>query len=56
MPRPEAVIQGFVKLQQLIAEGKANGAQKYLDNLEWYKENQRKIAPKWIAKAPDYNW
>ena len=56
MPRPEAVIQGFVKLQQLIAEGKANGAQKYLDNLAEYKANQAKIAPKWIAKAPDYNW
>ncbi len=56
MPRPEAVIQGFVKLQELIMEGKANGAQKYKDNLEWYKANQKKIAPKWIARAPEYNW
>jgi NADH-quinone oxidoreductase subunit B len=56
MPRPEAVIQGFVKLQELIVEGKANGAQKYKDNLAWYKENQKKIAPKWIARAPEYNW
>jgi NADH-quinone oxidoreductase subunit B len=56
MPRPEAVIQGFVKLQNLIVEGKANGAAKYKENIEWYKANQRKIAPKWIARAPEYNW
>ena len=56
MPRPEAVIAGLAKLQQIIREGKANGAEKYLENLDWYKANQRKIAPKWIAKAPDLNW
>ena len=56
MPRPEAVIQGFVKLQKLISEGKANGATKYKENLEWYKANQKKIAPKWFERAPEYNW
>jgi NADH-quinone oxidoreductase subunit B len=54
MPRPEAVISGFIKLQQLIAEGKAEGAEKYLKNLEWYRENQNKVIPNW--NMPDYNW
>ena len=45
MPRPEAVIQGFIKLQELIKEGKANGAKHYKENFEWYRENQRKLAP-----------
>ena len=54
MPRPEAVLAGFGKLQKLIAEGKANGAAKYKENLEWYKENQKKIITNWVM--PDYNW
>jgi len=54
MPRPEAVLAGLSKLQHIIREGKANGAEKYLNNLEWYKANQRKIAPNWVG--PEYNW
>jgi NADH-quinone oxidoreductase subunit B len=54
MPRPEAVISGFIKLQELIAAGKADGARKYKENLEWYRENQRKVIKNW--KMPDYNW
>lgn len=54
MPRPEAVIEGFIKLQNLIAEGKANGAEKYMENLEWYRENQKKIIHNW--QMPDFNW
>lgn len=54
MPRPEAVLSGFAKLQELIGEGKANGATKYKENLEWYRENQKKVIPNWVL--PDYNW
>jgi NADH-quinone oxidoreductase subunit B len=54
MPRPEAVISGFIELQNQIKEGKANGAQQYKDNLEWYRENQKKVIKNW--KMPDYNW
>ena len=54
MPRPESVISGFIELQKLIAEGKANGAEKYQKNLEWYRENQKKVIHNW--KMPDYNW
>ncbi len=54
MPRPESVISGFVKLQQLIADGKGNGAKEYKENLESYRANQKKIIPNWVM--PDYNW
>jgi len=54
MPRPESVIQGFIKLQELISAGKADGADKYQENLEWYRENQKKVIHNW--KMPDYNW
>jgi NADH-quinone oxidoreductase subunit B len=54
MPRPEAVLSGFAKLQELIAQGKANGAEKYKANLEWYRQNQKKIIPNWVM--PEYNW
>ena len=47
MPRPEAVLAGFGKLQELIGEGKANGANKYKENLEWYRANQKKVIPTW---------
>ncbi len=54
MPRPEAVITGFIKLQQLIKEGKAEGAKKYKENIEWYRANQKKIIKNW--RMPEYNW
>ncbi len=54
MPRPEAVISGFVKLQELILAGKANNGEKYRENLEHYRTNQKKIIKNW--KMPDYNW
>ena len=54
MPRPEAVISGFVKLQELIIAGKANNGEKYRENLEHYRANQKKIIKNW--KMPDYNW
>jgi len=54
MPRPEAVIDGFVKLQELIAGKKANGWIRYQENLEWYRANQKKVIKNW--NMPDYNW
>ena len=54
MPRPEAVISGFVKLQELILAGKANNGEEYRENLEHYRTNQKKIIKNW--KMPDYNW
>ena len=54
MPRPEAVISGFIKLQELIQQGKADNGKRYRENIEWYRANQRKIIKNW--KMPDYNW
>ena len=54
MPRPEALIAGFNKLKQLIKEGKAEGANEYAENFEWYKANQKKIIKNW--DMPEYNW
>ena len=54
MPRPEALLAGFAKLKQLIKEGKAEKANEYARNFDWYKANQKKIVKDW--NMPDYNW
>lgn len=54
MPRPEAVLEGFAKLQEQIRAGEAIGATKYKENLEYYRGNQKKIIKNW--DFPDYNW
>jgi NADH-quinone oxidoreductase subunit B len=54
MPRPEAVIAGFEKLKELIQAGKADGWKKYKENIDEYRENQKKVIINW--QMPDYNW
>lgn len=54
MPRPEALIAGFNELKKLIKSGKAEGANHYAENFDWYKTNQKKIIKDW--NMPDYNW
>jgi len=54
MPRPEALIAGFQALMDKIKQGKANGWNEYLQNLETYKANQRKVVTDW--GMPAYNW
>jgi NADH-quinone oxidoreductase subunit B len=54
MPRPEALIAGFQALMNKIKLGKANGWNEYLQNLESYKANQRKVITDW--GMPAYNW
>ncbi|WP_455383231.1 NuoB/complex I 20 kDa subunit family protein [Salinispira pacifica] len=54
MPRPEALIAGFNKLKELIRAGKAEGANQYAENFDWYKANQKKVIRDW--NMPDYNW
>ena len=56
MPRPEAVIEGFIKLQKLIMEGKATGATKYKENLELYRANQKKVLGPTVPHIQEYNW
>jgi len=54
MPRPEAIIAGFNKLKERIKAGNAEGANKYAENFDYYKTNQKKIIKDW--NMPDYNW
>ncbi|NOZ78731.1 MAG: NADH-quinone oxidoreductase subunit B [Acidobacteria bacterium] len=54
MPRPEALLAGFGELMAMIKRGEANGWNHYLENFDWYKENQKKVINDW--NMPDYNW
>lgn len=54
MPRPEAILEGISDLKKIIRSGEGNGANKYAENFEWYKANQKKIIKDW--DMPDYNW
>ena len=54
MPRPEALIVGFQALMDKIKQGEANGWHDYLERLDWYRENQKKVIKDW--SMPDYNW
>ncbi len=54
MPRPEALLAGFMKLKELIKAGKAEKANEYARNFDEYKANQKKIIKDW--NMPDYNW
>lgn len=54
MPRPEAIIAGFMKLKKLIREGKGENANVYAKNFDQYKANQKRIIKDW--NMPDYNW
>lgn len=54
MPRPEALLAGFETLKKLIREGKGEGANRYAENFDWYKRNQKQVIHDW--DMPDYNW
>ena len=54
MPRPEALLAGFMELKKRIKAGKGEGANEYAEKFEWYKANQKKIIKDW--NMPDYNW
>ncbi len=54
MPRPEALIAGFEKLKSLIKNGDAEGANHYIKEFAWYKQNQKEVIKDW--DMPDYNW
>ncbi len=40
MPRPESIIDAFIRLREGIERGEFNGWKKYYENLEYYKRNQ----------------
>ena len=43
MPRPQAVIDGFLTLADMIRKGEAVGYKKYKLNYDWYKNNQLEV-------------
>lgn len=54
MPRPEALIAGVMELKRKIKAGECDGANRYVQDFDWYKANQKKVIKKW--DMPDYNW
>jgi len=54
MPRPEALLSGFLELKRIIREGAAEGQNEYARNFDWYKANQKNVIKDW--NMPDYNW
>ena len=56
MPRPEAMIDGFVALKEKIARGESDGGQRYKDNIDWYKANQKKVFGDNISPSYTCDW
>jgi len=54
MPRPEALLASIMDLQKDIRAGNCDSANIYVNNLDWYKANQKKVIKNW--DMPDYNW
>lgn len=54
MPRPEALLAGFVRLKEMIKNGQCDGMNEYARNFDWYKNNQKQIIKHW--EMPEYNW
>lgn len=40
MPRPEAIMNAFDTLMEMVRKGEADGWKHYKDNYDWYKRNQ----------------
>jgi NADH-quinone oxidoreductase subunit B len=56
MPRPEAVIEGFLLLQERIQNGEEAGWQKYDREIEWYKKNQNRALGGHIEPSYETDW
>ncbi|MBK1731336.1 NADH-quinone oxidoreductase subunit B [Thiococcus pfennigii] len=56
MPRPEALIEGFVALQGRIARGEPGGYQRYRERIDWYKANQRRVLGDNMLPDYTYDW
>lgn len=54
MPRPEALLAGFVRLKEMIKDGQCDGMNEYARNFDWYNNNQKQIIKHW--EMPEYNW
>jgi NADH-quinone oxidoreductase subunit B len=56
MPRPEALIDAFVALQERIGRGEKAGYQRYREEIDWYKANQRRVLGDNMPPDYTYDW
>lgn len=56
MPRPEALIAGFVALQKRIGQGDKGGYERYREDIDWYKANQRRVLGDNMPPDYTYDW
>ncbi len=56
MPRPEAVIDGFSLLQKRIKNGEKAGWEKYDENLDFYKKNQKRVLGNHVDPSYETDW
>ena len=48
------LVGALLELKKMIKEGRCDGANRYVENFDWYKANQKKVIKNW--NMPDYNW
>ncbi len=56
MPRPEALIEGFVALQEKIGRGEKGSYERYRENIDWYKANQKRVLGDNMLPEYTYDW
>jgi NADH-quinone oxidoreductase subunit B len=57
MPRPEALLEAFIALQKKIEnDEEPSGWERYLENIEWYRQNQRAVLGEDIKPAYEADW
>ena len=42
------------QLKKMIKAGQCDGANRYVENFDWYKAHQKRVIKNW--NMPDYNW
>jgi NADH-quinone oxidoreductase subunit B len=56
MPRPEAILEGFIELQKEIGESKTSSWQKYEKNYDFYRKNQEAVLGKTVEPSYEADW
>jgi NADH-quinone oxidoreductase subunit B len=57
MPRPESILDAFIALQKRIEYGEEKGGwERYIENIDYYRENQRAVLGDDIHPAYEADW